>query len=280
MAESALVFGLVLSLYTFLRIEKYPILVGLAVAIAFNAKHSAFVLFPIGLFVVSWPSFSSNKQISSLVSKVGQYLLSFTVLTFLLNPFLWRNPIASGIEAINQRQSLLSRQHADFKEFFPNQVLETPSERIMVMLAQTIIAPPIFAEVANYHQQTLPSEIEYLQITGNNLGRNYITGGLILGFILLGTAASIQGGFAGESDKRRNSHILLLTIVAMITGFTLTIPFAWQRYSVPLIPFISILAGVGIVWGIKYSRRIFSHGSLFTQLSQILSQLSANSRMS
>lgn len=279
MAESALVFGLVLSLYAFIKLEKYPILVGLAVAVAFNSKHSAIVLFPIGLFVVSWSPFSSNRKISRLVSPIGRYLLSFTILTLLLNPFLWRNPIAAGLEAINQRQSLLSRQRTDFKEFIPNQVLETPSERVMVLLAQMIIAPPIFAEVANYHQETLLSEIEYLEVPGNNFGRNYLTGGLIFGFILLGFLASIQEVFTGESDKQRNSIILLLTIFAIVVGFTLVIPFSWQRYSVPLIPFASIITAAGIVWGIKNSRRFYSHGSLFARLSQILTQLSANSRM-
>jgi 4-amino-4-deoxy-L-arabinose transferase-like glycosyltransferase len=280
MAEGALVFGLVLSLYAFLKLEKYPFLVGLVLALAFNAKHSAFVLFPIGLLAVSWSSFSTIRNPSSWFSIVGRYLIGFTVLTLLLNPFLWRNPINAGLEAFNQRQSLLARQQADFKEFFPIQVLETPTERVMVTLAQTLIAPPIFAEVGNYREDTLLAENKYLQVPGNNLARNYVTGGLILGFILLGTLALIREVLIGEPDKRRNPIILILSILAMVIGYTLQIPFSWQRYSVPLIPFISILAGVGIMWGIKNSRRFYTHGSLLARLSQILAQFSANSRVS
>ena len=279
MAEGALVFGLVLSLYAFLRLEKYPFLVGLAVAFSFNAKHSALVLLPIGLIAVCWSSFSSFRKISSVISIVGWYLVGFMILTFVLNPFLWRNPITAGLEAINQRQSLLARQHADFKEIFPTQVLETPAERVMVMLAQTIFAPPTFAEVGNYRDETFPAENEYSQTLGNNVGRNYVTAGLMLGLMLLGSMSLILDIFIGVPDKRKNSIILLLSIFAMLSGFTILIPFSWQRYSVPLIPFISILAGVGITWGIKNSRRFYTHGSLSASLSQILAQFSADSRM-
>ena len=60
MAEGVLIFGLVLTMYTSLKYAKYPFLVGLTAALAFNAKHSAFVLIPIGLLAVCWSSFSSS----------------------------------------------------------------------------------------------------------------------------------------------------------------------------------------------------------------------------
>jgi hypothetical protein len=247
--------------------------------LAFNAKHSALVVFPIGLLAVCWSTTSFIWKISRLAANIGQYFVGFTIITVLLNPFLWRNPITAAHESINQRQALLARQQSDFKEFFPTQVLETPSERALVLLAQTLIAPPIFAEVGNYREATLPTENEYLNTPEYVLGRDYVTAGLLLGLMVLGTLALIQDAFIGEADKRRNSIILLLSVFALTTGYILVIPLSWQRYTVPLIPFVSILAGLGITWGIKNSRRFYSHGSLISRLSQILAQFSADSRM-
>jgi 4-amino-4-deoxy-L-arabinose transferase-like glycosyltransferase len=279
MAEGVLVFGLVLSLYAFLKLEKYPLLVGFTMAIAFNAKHSALVLLPIGLLAVSWPSYSNARSISRLISNTSQYLVGFTLLTSLLNPFIWQNPVAAAFEALDQRQSLLARQQKDFLEVSPAQVLETPTGRLAVMLAQMTVVPPIFAEVGNYREQTLLAESEYLRFPGNNWGRNYFTGGLILGFLLLGLLTLFRESFTGKQIGRRNSTIFLLSTSAMIAGFIFMIPLSWQRYSVPLIPFVSILVGVGLTWGIKNSRRIFSHGSLSSRLSQILAQFSTDSWM-
>jgi 4-amino-4-deoxy-L-arabinose transferase-like glycosyltransferase len=279
MAEGVLVFGLVLCLYFFMKLEKYPVLVGLAVAVAFNAKHSAWVLLPIGLLAVCSWAYSNYRDIFRILYSSVKYLAGFIFLTILLNPFLWQNPVAAASEALNQRQALLARQKVDLLDAAPGQVLETPIERIPVVLAHLIIAPPIFAEVGNYRAQTLPAEREYLQSPGNAVGRNLITGGLLLGFILLGIFALIRQSFNGNPDERRNSVFLLLTTFMIFTGIVVMIPLSWQRYFVPLIPFVSIITGFGLVWGIKTSRRIFSHGRLSSRLSQVLTQFSSNSRM-
>ncbi len=279
MAEGMLIFGLALALYSFLTLERHPILVGLALAVAFNAKHSAFVLFPIGLLAIFWSSFSTSRSLSRLFFNVSQFIFGFGLLTLVLNPFLWRNPIAAAYEAYDQRQNLLAQQQEDFKNQFPAQILETSTERLMVMLAQITIAPPIFAEVGNYREETLQAESEYLQTPGNVTGRNFLIGGIVLGSILLGNLSSIREFFVGGTGRRRNAVILLLSTFTMIVGHIIMIPLSWQRYYVPLIPFTSSLAGLGIIWVIKYSRRIYSHGSLSSRLSQILAQFSANSRM-
>lgn len=279
MAEGVLVFGLVLTLYFMLNLEKYPFLVGLTAALAFNAKHSAFVLIPIGFFAVCWPIFSNSRSFSRLASNTFQYLSGLFLLTLLLNPFLWHNPATAAFKALEQREALLAKQQADFTEWFPGQVLESPVERATVMLAQIIIAPPIFAEVGNYLEDTRKTEIEYLQTPGNVVGRNLISGGLLLGSMFLGSLILIRRILICGPGKHRNSTILLLSMAVLMVGYILLIPLAWQRYSVPLIPFTSIIAGIGLVWGIKNSRRIFFHGSLSSRLSQILTQFSTNSRM-
>lgn len=280
MAEGVLVFGLLLSLYAFTKAEKRPLLAGLAVAVAFNAKHSAVVLLPIGLMAVSWQVNSSTRSISTLVWNISRYLAGFALLTALLNPFLWSNPISAAQEALKQRQELVARQQADIERFSPAQLLETPVERAAVVLTQLLIAPPIFSEVGNYRTHTLIAEEEYLSTPGNQVWRNSLSGGIILGLVLLGIFTAFHSSIFGNSTQRRILIIFLFSFLVMVAGIILMIPLPWQRYSVPLVPFISIIAGMGLVWGIKNSRSLFFHGSLYSRLTQILAQFAPDSWMS
>jgi hypothetical protein len=206
-------------------------------------------------------------------------LIGFVLLTVLLNPFLWRNPIAAAQEAVIQRQNILNRQLVDFRKISPAQVLETPAERAAVTLAQLFIAPPIFSEVGNYRLQTTKAEFEYLSTPGNNFWRNSLSAGITLGLTLLGIIAAFRVSSSRDFNQRRILILFLLSFLVMVMGIILMIPLAWQRYSVPLIPFVSIFASLGLVWGIKNSRRIFSHGRLSSRLSQILAQFAPDSWM-
>jgi hypothetical protein len=206
-------------------------------------------------------------------------LLGFILLTALLNPVIWRDPFASAQEALIQRQILLNRQLADIKRISPAHVLETPAERAAISLAQLFIAPPIFSEVGNYRLQTAQAEVEYLSIPGNNFWRNSLSAGITLGLTLLGIIAAFRISSTGNFNQRRILILFMLSFLVMLMSIILMIPLAWQRYSVPLIPFVSIFAGLGLVWGIKNSRRIFSHGRLSSRLSQILAQFAPDSWM-
>ena len=279
MAEGVLMFGVILTLYAFTKAGKHTLLVGLAVAVAFNAKHSAILLLPIGLIAVCWLPNSTTRKFSRTLINLSGYLIGFMLLTAVLNPVIWRNPFAATREALNQRRNLLNRQLADIKRISPTQVLETPAERAAVTLAQLFIAPPIFSEVGNYRLQTARAEFEYLSTPGNNFWRNSLSAGITLGLTLLGMIAAFRVSSSGDFNQWRILILFLLSFLAMIMGIILMIPLAWQRYSVPLIPFVSIFASLGCVWGIKNSRRIFSHGSLPSRLSQILAQFTPDSWM-
>jgi len=144
MAEGALVFGVILTLYALIFADKRPLLAGLAVAIAFNAKQSAVVLLPIGLLAVCWIPEKKIRNISLLAGNSAKYLAGFILLTALLNPFLWRHPISASQEALQLRQGLLERQVADYEHLAPGQVLNSPAERSAVLIAQLFFTPPFF----------------------------------------------------------------------------------------------------------------------------------------
>lgn len=279
MAEGVLTFGLILTLYAFSSAYRKAVFTGFAVAVAFNAKHSAILLLPVGILAACWfPNPNPGKNPRTSINLIS-YLMGFILLTALLNPVIWRKPLATAQEIFIQRQNLLNEQLADFNEISPSQVLETPAERTAVLLAQLFIAPPIFSEVGNYRFQTDSAEAVYLKTPGHNLWRNSISAGITLGLTILGIFSAIKIALKGNFAQRRITTLYLLAFFVIWVGIILTIPLAWQRYSIPLIPFISIFASMGVVWGIKTSHRILPHGRLSSRLSQILTQFSPDSWM-
>ena len=280
MAEGALIFGVILTLYALIYADKRPLLAGLAVAIAFNAKQSAIVLLPIGLIAVCWISDKKFRDFSHLARNSAKYMAGFILLTALLNPFLWRQPISAAKEALQLRQDLLERQVADYELLEPGQVLKSPAERSAVLLAHLFFTPPFFSEVGNYRANTEAAEALYRLSLGHQLWRNTTLGVVLFGLAILGVAVAVRDSFKSSAAKRRLLLLYLFTLMALAVGIVVMIPLPWQRYSIPLIPIVTIFICLGFVWLIKNSRRIYSHGRLSARLSQVLTQLAPNSWMS
>ena len=280
MAEGTLIFAVLLALYAILHGDKYPFLAGFAVAVAFNAKHSAGLLLPIGLLAVCWTSSPASRRYSRMLSNIARYMVGFGLLTLFFNPFLWRNPISAVQEALFYRQELIERQVADFERFAPFQVLDSPGQRVAIAIAQVFIAPPVFSEAGNYAADTRIAENSYMKSIGSQLGRQPVIAGFLIGFTILGWIATLRNITSAEFAARRYASIIMLSFIGFSAGIIVLIPLAWQRYYLPLIPFMAIFAGLGIIWGIKTSRSIFAHGRLSSRLSQILTQFTPNSWMS
>jgi len=280
MAEGALVFGVILTLYALIFADKRPLLAGLAVAIAFNAKQSAVVLLPIGLLAVCWIPEKKIRNISLLAGNSAKYLAGFILLTALLNPFLWRHPISASQEALQLRQGLLERQVADYEHLAPGQVLNSPAERSAVLIAQLFFTPPFFSEVGNYRDYTEAAERLYRLSPGHQLWRNSISGVVLFGLAILGVVVAVRVSFQSGNAKRRLLLLYLFTLLALAVGIIAMIPLPWQRYSIPLIPITTIFICLGIVWLIKNSRRIYSYGRISARLSQVLTQFAPDSWMS
>jgi hypothetical protein len=201
-------------------------------------------------------------------------------LTLILNPFVWRQPVTALLEAVNERQNLLAQQVSDVEQYAPGQVLRTPGERVAVLLTQVFIAPPMFSEVGNYRIQTADAEANYLRNPGNQLWRTALFAGLNLGFFLLGILAAVRTSIQTDFSRRKSLLLTLFALATVLIGLALTVPLPWQRYSLPLIPIVSIFTGLGITWVIENSRRLIFNGSTQKILAQILSQFTPDSRVS
>jgi hypothetical protein len=269
MAEAPLLFGIAAFLASLGSARRRPWLAGLAVSLAFNAKYSALALLPVGLMAVVWQAGSLGSSrgeedspdspkklgrrpaVQAAASAGCQYLAAFAVLTLALNPFLWRDPLGAIRASLSDRRDLLERQVSDFRSLAPGQVLDSYGERAAVLLAHLYLTPPLFSETGNYRQATAAAESAYLANPLHRLWRGPLQGGALLGLTLLGLT-SVRWEFRKASVTcRRQVLFLLLAGGFQFAGLVLAVPLAWQRYSLPLLPFVCLWAGMGLEFVVR-----------------------------
>jgi 4-amino-4-deoxy-L-arabinose transferase-like glycosyltransferase len=246
MAEGALIFGVAFFLWSLFQSDRRPWLTGLAMAIAFNAKQSTLALLPVGLIAVAWLSGQASIDFKRIGANIAQYLGVFVLLTFALNPVFWNSPVQTIQIAIHERQDLLERQLADIQRLAPEKVLDSPGERLVAILANLYATPPMFYEVGNYIEITQAAEVEYLKNPGHDLFRGLVGGGIMLFITLFGVATSLFKLRSPNGNKRRAITLLSLASAAQFSALLLAVPLPWQRYVIPLVPFMALWAGTGL----------------------------------
>lgn len=246
MAEGVLFFGISIALWSIWQAKKRPWLTGISFAIAACAKYSLVVLFPIGLIAVIWLTLKGQNWRKLILKNTLAFLISFGMICWLLHPVLWLHPIAGLQEMLKARLEFTNSGIGLFQTIGSNQLMNTAGQKFNALLAQLLIAPPAYADVGNYIKNTAQSVLLYEANTLHNLLRNFLGGGILMILSIFGFIISfIQ--FNGMLQVRKIILILFfaLTLVQGIT-LVLMLPIAFQRYYLPLLPIISIWAGLGL----------------------------------
>ena len=259
MAEGTLLFGITAVMASWLVAPRRPWLAGLAMAFALNSKQSSLALLTVGLLAVSWFPNGSQRRFASIAWNITQYVLIIVAITWLLNPIAWHHPYTVAKATVRSRANLLAQQIADTQRLAPSQVLDQPVERALLLLGHLYLIPPSFAEVENYQAQTSAAESIYLENTFNNLGRNYFVAGLLLVLTLLGLLAAVRQIKCESLTGRRYTFLVLLGTLCLAGGLLLAVPLPWQRYMLPLIPFVCLWCGVGLKWFLQLLNLIRNH---------------------
>jgi 4-amino-4-deoxy-L-arabinose transferase-like glycosyltransferase len=246
MAEGPLIFGVAFFLWSLFQSDRRAWLTGLAMAMAFNAKQSTLALLPVGLIAVAWLPGQASIDFKRIGVNIAQYLGVFVLVTIALNPVFWNRPIQTLQIAVRERQDLLERQLADTQRVAPERALDSPTERVVAVLANLYATPPMFYEIGNYIEETQSAEMEYLKIPGHNLFRGLAGGGIMLFITLFGVAACPIGLRNENAGKRRLVILLILASAAQVGALLLAVPLPWQRYVIPLVPFAALWAGLGL----------------------------------
>ncbi len=233
MAEGVLLFCIALSIWCLLSLIKHPWMMGLAIALAINAKQSAAPLFLVGLAALCWPIVF--RAWLTRLRDIALFSLLVLGITFLLNPFLWSDPIHAGQAALTARSDLLARQVAEVGAQTPGMVLSSPISRLGAMTAQLFFTPLAIADVGNYLPDTLSSAESYLSNPFNTLLRS-LTGGLLL--LLTTLVGLLMAMRIFVKQKSRSMAVLLSAALLQALFLIIFFPIPWQRYYLPLLPWI------------------------------------------
>ncbi|MFL7814218.1 MAG: hypothetical protein AB8I40_11140 [Anaerolineales bacterium] len=253
MSEGILLFSLGFFLWTATREKRQPWLIGLAFALALNAKHTALGLLPAALYAVSLVP-GQKPQPGRIASRSLRFLLAAAVLTALLNPFYWRQPVQALQVGLESRFSLSRQQEIDHLSAIGTDQL-TVGQRGLALVANTFITSPQTEEVGNYLAETRQSRQEYLSNPVNSWGRGPIAGGALLILSLLGFALTVKQLVSQPDEGHPTRLIWILSTLGLV--LVLFLPLPWQRYVIPLLPFsvFWIISGlVPLVDGLRRER--------------------------
>jgi hypothetical protein len=239
MMEAALLLAVCFALWTMLS-GRRAWLVGLALALAFNAKQSAIVLLPAALLAAGWRDrrartqpgedgsiragspLPSNKLYRSILFDWAAALGVFVLLTAALNPVFWRQPLPALQEALDRRRILAAEQAADAARLAPEKQMDGYIERTAALLINLYIVPPAFAEYGNYARETASSETVYRSTPGHALLRGLAGGALLLGLTLLGLALSTLDYLRADPSRRRALALAWVATAATTAGLVVS----------------------------------------------------------
>lgn len=260
MAESMLFLGVVLSLYLILSLDKRLWLLSVPVALAFNAKFSAAPLFFIGLIPILSPIFHRPTRIKQPLIDLVVYTTLFFAITLALNPVLWSNPLNALRAAVEERARLVSAQTAMVATINPALAPDTLTEKGITLLAQLYLTQPSVADVGNYRAQTSEAEGIYFSHPWSNLYQGILSGGFLLALTLIGLLWMVVHLIRRTSKAPRRVLLFLIAFLAQLTAILVSVPLSFQRYYLPLVPFITVLIAYGINTGLELG--IKSHPTL------------------
>jgi 4-amino-4-deoxy-L-arabinose transferase-like glycosyltransferase len=238
MAESSLVFFILLSLWCMLTIKQHQWLCAIPITLAFNAKYSAVFLVPLAILLLALPTKPQNRKWAGIARQILVFLMAFVLLTFLLNPFLWSNPIHALTDALGARQALLQNQVDMTRLVTPGRSLDTFGERFLSLIANLYYVQPTIADVGNYLKATAEATQVYFANPFNDLFRDVLTGSLALALSVLGMTLSLYKIVKEKWQAARSLWVLLLGSLLAFLFLMFFVPLPYQRYYIILVPFI------------------------------------------
>lgn len=245
MAEGALLFGILLATWSILKAHESPWLTGIGMSLAFNSKHSAMALIPVALIALVWLPRNTPRRFERISINLFQFALVFVLITYSLNPFLWNQPFRAVQSAMETRSALADQQAKDILTIAPGKSLESPLQRVFVLLLNLAISPPEYGLVGNLSPTSDDVEA-YIAMPGHNIFRGIYWGGISLVLLAFGIVMAMRKAVGNRSDLQRDHIILLLATLSIIGGLLVVVRIYWIRYTIPAIPFVCIWIAYGL----------------------------------
>lgn len=259
MMEGALFFGLCFALWAMLAGDRRPWLAGIALGIALSAKHSLLPLLPVGMLAALWRVDRDSGQRLQWPA-AGKVLLAAALIFGALNPLLWKHPLGAVATIIDQRAMLAESQLQTQRlaDYAAMQLPMSATDRLASLLGQVFFSSPQFSEAANYRAAIADQVSAYLRLPGQNWLRGWLAGGVLLMLTLYGALMAVVSLRRLSAGKRRDFSLLLLATAATAAALLVGVPFPFQRYYLPMLPFVALWAAYAAIQLVGLSKRLLS----------------------
>lgn len=235
---------LILMISAFLWVSsRHPLnawFLGAAAALALNTKQSALILIPLGIVGLAWNPIKQGSW-KKIFGRLAIFLSVILLLTVLLNPVLWEHPRRTLQVSWELRSSLSFQQTYDYYQGPPPNLLK----RILILIMNLYTTPPRIADIGNYLDAIQGAQTRYLSHIMHRAFRGLIPGSIMLALTAGGFYQLGQTYRNGKSNKV-SAAVVLLGVVVQAAALVIMIPLPWQRYVIPLIPFLSIILAAGL----------------------------------
>ena len=231
MAEPVLLFGITFFLWVITQNHNKPLLVGIALALAFNAKQTAAVLIPVGIIAVCLIP-DEKLRLKKMLARSAVVLLVFLLSTLILNPYYWKSPISAVQLGIQVRSRVLLLQMADYIQGgTPN-----PVSSLFNLVSNLYLSSPAYFETTKYLDPLVGQINFYQSVLPHIWGRNLLSGSLLFSLVLSGFFVVTKRFPLISKTKQHQILLWFLTSVSLTIGILFALPIPWQRYVIPLLP--------------------------------------------
>ncbi len=246
MAESALLGTAILTLWAIGQIRHKTYWLAIPAALAFNAKYLNAPLIFVCLLAIFYPLDRNHLSLKSRIFRIIHFLFLLMSVTLILNPFLWSSPWKAVQDAWQLRKELVNEQVIAYSSSNQDFVRDTIPKRAFNLMVNIFINRPAIADVANYIQNTRAAEDIYFSNPFTWFSRGIIAGGLAAILTLYGFIMALwRVKYASPVSSRYLILIWLATIFQM-AALIIFNPLPFQRYVMPLIPYICIWLSFGL----------------------------------
>lgn len=258
MAESGMIFFLLLSLLALIKIpKKWGFLVSIPIVFAINTKQTLLFLIPLALIIFIY---YFKKQWRTLGLQLGLFSIILVSVFYILNPIMWKEPVKVVLQMLESRRELSQEQAAAIGSVTPEFLTNSPSEKITAFIAQIFILEPTPQDISNYQDEINPSIKNYfINPLHKGLIRNLLGGTFYFLLFIFGFYQS----FYFLDTKHKLIFVSGTIMFCLEILFLLAIPF--QRYYLTAIPFTIIFSMIGIKQIIVH----FKSSQLFKSLRKL-----------
>ena len=222
--------------------------VGLALAWGIWAKYWAVALAPVALWAAWQGEAPSHRARLRRLAGVAALPL---LIGFLLQPVLWKQPWRVLPRMAAERLEVTQTQRAAFKAVLPAYAPDTPVQRLEVILGQLYLAPPAYLDLGKYRAPLATSITAYDAHLWARWTRPLAVAALRLLLMLVGLAAMLT--WVRATTPRGHAARLILLAGAFQWGFLLlTLPLAFQRYALAVLPWAVLWEATGATQTLRW----------------------------